>query len=259
MSFQPLVGQGGYAGWRLLNRTAELQKGLIARDPVVARSHAHLRANIAKLSNADDLVSDYRLLSTTLKAFGLENDINSRVFIRRILESDLDDRSSLANRLADKRYRKLAEAFRFDKGASAGSRQDLAETIVERHVAAELESRVGTVDGNLRLALNAQRELPALAGAGATDNTMWYTILGSPPLRKVVEGAFGMSSAFARLPLDRQLQDVKERAGQMFGTESPKAFANPQDLEKLIQRFLLRAQAVTPVQSSYGAALALLS
>lgn len=259
MSFQPLVGQGGYAGWRLLNRTAELQKSLIGRDPAVARSHDHLRAKIDKLSSADDLVSDYRLLDTTLKAFGLENDINSRAFIRRVLESDLDDPKSLANRLGDKRYRQLAEAFRFDKGAAAESRKGLADRIVERHVAAELESRVGTVDGNLRLALNAQRELPALAGSKASDNTMWYTILGSPPLRKVVEGAFGMSSAFARLPLDRQLQDVKEQAGRMFGTESPQAFADPQNLEKMIQRFLLRAQAVSPVQSSYGAALALLS
>ena len=43
MSFQPLVGQGGYAGWRLLARTGEAQKALVARDPQVARDTALVR------------------------------------------------------------------------------------------------------------------------------------------------------------------------------------------------------------------------
>jgi len=257
MSFQPLVGQGGYAGWRLLARTGETQKALVARDPQVARDAAHVREKLGKVGSADELVSDFRLLRTTLSAFGLEADANNRFFIRKVLESDLSDSKSLANRLSDKRYRALAEAFRF--GAGAGPSAKLADEIVGRHVSAELERRVGTIDGNLRMAMSAERELKALGASTASDNTRWYSILGSAPLRKVVEGALGLGTEFGKLPIDRQLAEMKARSGKLFGSESPSVFAEPANVEKLIQRFLVRAQAISPAQSSYNAALVLLS
>lgn len=257
MSFQPVIGSGGYAGWRLIARTGETQKALVARDPQVARDTAHLRANLGKLESAEQLVSDFRLLRTTLSAYGLDADAGNRFFIRKVLDSDLGDPKSLANRLGDKRYRAMAEALGFGSGAKRPAK--LADEIAERHVAAELERRVGTLDGNLRLAMTAKRELQALGRSTATDNTRWYNILGSTPLRKVVEGALGLGAEFGKLPIDRQLSEMKARAGRLFGSESPSLFADAANVEKLIQRFLVRADAVSPAQSSYNAALVLLS
>lgn len=257
MSFQPLIGSGGYAGWKLLSRTADAQKAIIQRDPSVARAAQHVRDNIAEIDEPDDLIKDYRMLSTALSAFGLSEDVGKKAFIRKVLESDLSDPKSFANRLSDKRYKAFAEAFSFhsiDKRPA-----DLADMVVSRHVDAELERRVGTADGNLRLALNAQRELASLAGSEATDNTKWYTILGSAPLRKVFEGALGLGSNFGQLPIDRQLSELKERSGKLLGSESPDALKDPANVEKLIQRFLIRSNAVTSVQSSYSVALTLLS
>lgn len=257
MSFQPFVGSGGYAGWRLLARTGETQRAMVARDPQVARDTAHVRARLSGLDGAESLVSDFRLLQTTLSAFGLEADANNRFFIRKVLESDPGDPKSLANRLSDRRYRALAEAFGF--GAGKGPRAALADEIAERHVSAELERRVGTIDGNLRLAMTAERELKVLGTSGSTDNARWYTILGSAPLRKVVEGALGLGSEFGKLPIDRQLAEMKEKSGKLFGSDSPSVFAEAGNVEKLLQRFLVRAQAVSSAQSSYNAALVLLS
>ncbi|WP_134724592.1 DUF1217 domain-containing protein [Paracoccus luteus] len=259
MSFQPFVGTGGYAGWRLLNRTADQQKAMIARDPAVAQAGRHYRETIGTVQSAEQLVGDFRLLKTTLTAFGLENDLNSRFFIRKVLESDLDDPKSLVNRLSDKRYRALAEVFRFDGSTPKTTTAGFADAIIARHVDAELERRVGTVDGNLRLAMNARRELPPLAASGSTDATKWYTILGSTPLRKVVEGAFNLGSSFAKLPLDRQLLELQGRSERLLGSASPGVLADPAKVEKLIQRFLLTAGNVTPSQSSYSAALTLLT
>ncbi|MBB1491716.1 DUF1217 domain-containing protein [Paracoccus sp. MC1854] len=257
MSFQPVVGQGGYAGWRLLARTGEAQGALVARDPRVARDTAHVRAKLGEVGNAEELVSDFRLLRTSLSAFGLEGDANNRFFIRKVLESDLSDPKSLANRLSDKRYRAMAEAFRFGSGGSPSA--NLAGEIVGRHVSAELERRVGTIDGNLRLAMSAERELKALGASASSDNTRWYNILGSAPLRKVVEGGLGLGADFGKLPIDRQLAEMKTRSGKLFGSDSPSVFAEASNVEKLIQRFLVRAQAISPAQSSYNAALVLLS
>lgn len=257
MSFQPVVGQGGYAGWRLLQRTGEAQRTLVARDPVMARDAAHVRRAFPQVDSAKALVADFRLLQAALSAFGLEADKNNRAFIRKVLESDLGDPKSLANRLGDKRYHAFAEAFGF--GTGRPQRPGLADEIVERHITAEFERRIGTVDGNLRLAMNAERELAALAASDSPDDVRWYRVLGSVPLRKVVEGALGLSADFGKLPIDRQLSELKRRSAKMFGSDSPSVLAAPANLEKLIQRFLIRADAVSAAQSSYNAALVLLT
>lgn len=256
MTFQPLIGAGGYAGWRLLSRTMEMQKTAVARDPSIARDLSHVREKIAKVETADALMSDFRLLKTALSAFGLEGDLNKKFFVRKVLESDLDDPKSFANKLSDKRYRQMAEAFGFAAGKKRSA--SLAEDVAQRHVAAELERRVGNADGNLRLAMNASRELAVLAKSGSSDNARWYSILGSLPVRKVVEGALGLGTGFGKLPIDRQLDDMKAKAAKLLGVSSPAAFADPAVVEKVVQRFLVKAAAATPAQSSYNAALILL-
>lgn len=256
MSYQPVVGAGGYAGWKILSRTATLQRGLIARDPAIARDNEHFRTRMASVTSAEQLVGDSRLLRTALSAYGLEADASKRFFIRKVLESDLADPRSLANRLGDKRYRTMAEAFGFGAGGKRAT--GLVATVTERHVAAELERRVGTADGNLRLAMNAQRELPLLAASGATDRGKWFSILGSMPLRKVFEGALGLGKEFGKLPIDRQADELAERTQRVTGSSSVSAFSDSASVEKLLTRFLVRAGAATGTQSSYNAALALL-
>lgn len=242
MSFQPLVGGGGMAGWRLLQRTSDQQIRLMAKDPAVKRAGDYFRDHIGSVKSADDLVGDYRLLRTALSAFGLEADINSRSLIRKVLESDLSDRSSLANRLTDKRYRQMAEAFGFGAGAKVVRDAGFAANIASRVVAAEFEKRVGAEDDTLRLALSARRELTSLAASSVSDNTKWYTIIGSTPLRTVFTTAFGLGSAFGRLPVERQLDQMKQSAQKVLGSSAVSAMTDPVVRDRLVERFLLRAQ-----------------
>ena len=65
------------------------------------------------MTSAADLVADRRLLKVALGAFGLEGEIDKKAFVRKILEEGTADPASLANRLTDKSYYKLAEAFGF--------------------------------------------------------------------------------------------------------------------------------------------------
>lgn len=59
MNFQPIVGQGGYAGWRLLQRTGELQRSLVAKELSVARDVAYVRERLGSTETAEALVADY--------------------------------------------------------------------------------------------------------------------------------------------------------------------------------------------------------
>lgn len=259
MTYQILIGSGGLSGWNILKRTAEQQKQMLAKDPVVLRSTQYVRENIAKITSAQDLVSDYRMLSVALGAFGLESDIGSKAFIRKILESDRDETSSLVNRLSDKRYLRLANALALDEGngtvAAAGFGDRLNKLFLER----EFERRVGEGDQNLRLALNAQRELQSFASRTASEATLWYEVMGNPPLRKVFETAFGFGSNYGKLPIDRQLQEFTKRAEAVFGSSSFKVIATEKGVDKLVQTFLLRSQVAEGAgQNSYSIALSLL-
>lgn len=259
MSFQILIGAGGLAGWNILKRTAGQQKQILAQDPAVARSSAYFRNNIGRTTSSGELVGDYQLLSVALGAHGLENDIASKAFIRKVLEADRSDEKSLVNRLPDKRYLRLANAFGYDGGGATVSGAGFGERLSQLYLEREFERRVGEGNQNLRLALNAQRELQQMAGRDSSEATMWYEVMGNPPLRKVFEGAFGFSSSYGNLSIDRQLQEFTKKAESVFGSSSFDVIATEKGIDKLIQTFLLRSQIGTDgAQSSYATALTLM-
>lgn len=263
-------GLGGIAGWKVLQRMEERQKEVLARDPVIQRQTGHFRDRLEITGTAEELVGDYRMLSVALGAFGLHDDIGNKAFIKKVLESDLDDRKSLANRLTDKRYLRLAEAFGFhDRNAQTEhsedakkptSKADLADRISSAFLDREFERRVGLGDESLRLALNAQREIESFSTRDSSDKTLWYEVLGSPPLRKVFETAFGYGTQFGKLPVDRQLKEMMKGAERLIGSSSFKTMAEPENTGNLIRNFLVRSEIATITsQNRFSAALALLS
>ena len=70
---------------------------------------------------------------------GLDPDRASAAFIRNVLTSDLSDPGSMANQLADTRYRNLAAAFSFDEdgnappGGAAQTAAQLDQTVFENY------------------------------------------------------------------------------------------------------------------------------
>ncbi|MEM9576307.1 MAG: DUF1217 domain-containing protein [Pseudomonadota bacterium] len=113
MSFLPITLGSGLSGYNYLTRTRDQQQAIFDRDTLNAREVGIAAEKLQNVQTADDLMADRTLLKVTLGAFGLDEDINNRAFIKKILESDLSDNQSLANRLTDKRYLSLAQAFNF--------------------------------------------------------------------------------------------------------------------------------------------------
>lgn len=254
-----LLGAGGLAGWTLLKRTATRQKQMLAADPMVARATGYFRKHIGQTRDGGDLVSDYRLLSVALGAHGLEADIGNKAFLRKVLQSAQSDDKSLVNRLADKRYQQLARAFGYDRGDQTVSSAGFGDRVATLYLEREFERRVGAGDPNLRLALNAQRELRQMAGRSSSETTLWYEVLGNPPLRKVFEQAFGFTPAYGKLPIDRQLAEFTTKAKALFGSSSFAAIGTEKNIDKLVQNFLTRSQLMESAAASpYATALTLL-
>lgn len=243
MSFTPLVPLGGVPGLRFLSRTLPMQEAALARAPEHARPLAHFRATMPGIASAEALVADRRLLTVTLGAFGLDDDLPNRFFIRRVLEGGAEGRDALAMRLADSRYREMAATLGFDRNPPLTRDPALVEELATRYVARQVERAVGAQDENLRLALNARRELPGLARRAGDDDVRWLRILGNPPLRKVVETALGLPKEFAALDLDRQVVELRRRARPALGIDRVEDLGRPETLGRMIDRFLFRAQA----------------
>ena len=258
MSFAPALPLTGYAGWKFLKRTAATQAAVLNAQPEAKRDEAYFREKIGKIDTAADLVSDRRLLKIALGAFGLEGDINSKAFIQKVLEGGTLKEGSLANKLADKQYQKLSATFGFGDFRIPRSKQsDFSDKILSAYKTRAFEVAVGTQNDDLRLALNAERELADLAKKTTTSNdARWYSVLGSTPLRRVFEKALGLPSSFATLDIDRQLEVMKDKAKSQLGSDQLADFSDAAAKETLLRRFLVRSEAEA-YRAQFGASAAL--
>lgn len=260
MTYQPVVPMPGLAGWRFLQRTMPAQTQSFARSTEVARDTAYFEANIGKIDSAEDLVKDRRLLRVALGAFGLSDDINNRAFIQKILEGGVLTPDSLANKLADDRYKDLTKAFGFGDFPVPNTKlSDFGKRITDRFRTQQFAVAVGQQDDSMRLALNAQTALPEIANSSASEDTKWFRIMGTPPLRRIFETALGLPQSFGKLDIDQQLVVFREKAQSQLGVESVAKLAEQDKINQLVDRFLLRAQvSTTPAGSSASVALTLL-
>ncbi|SFR51733.1 Protein of unknown function [Yoonia tamlensis] len=244
MSFQPILPNTGYSGWLFLDRTMEKQQETFSNSQVVVGDTDYFRENIASVRSAEDLVSNPRLLRIALGAFGLDDDINSQFFIRKILEEGTTSDEALANRLSDNRYADLSTAFGLDGIATSPTQNtDFAENIIARYEVRQFERAVGAQDNDMRLAMSVKEGISDILGRNSTKAGQWYSILGNPPMRSVFQTALGLPDNSASIDLERQVEIFQTRAQSVLGTDDLSDFTDPEVQEKLIRMFLIRSEA----------------
>ncbi|MBK5933731.1 uncharacterized protein DUF1217 [Rhodovulum imhoffii] len=259
MSFQPVVPITGYAGWTFLTRTLDRQETLYAQSPEISRKIQYFKENIGKITTAEALVADRRLLEVALGAFGLDGDIDNRFFIKKVLSDDLTDPKALANRLADKRYLSFSKTFGFNNpaGPATGS-AGFADRIAEAFGKKGFEVALGEQDQSLRLALNLTREIGKIADGAVSDDGKWLSVMGSEPLRRVFDKAFNLPQAFAALDLDRQMDTYRAKAARLLGVTQFDQFGSADVQERLIRRFMVHSE-IEAGPSGFGPAQAALA
>lgn len=256
MTYNVQAGNGGYLGWKLLERTSEKQRSVFESDRKIESSRDYFSTNLPSVKSADDLIGDYRLITVALRAFGLDADIGNKAFIRKVLESDPSDKGSLVNRLTDKRYLNLNKAFALNGTESGVGNKISVDKILELYVSRSFEKNIGERYPEIELALNAKRELPSLTSGTSSETTKWYQIISSKPLRKVFEGALGLSSSFSRLPVERQAAELQGRFEKMSGDKISNISVD--SIDKLIKLYLIKSQFTEAPTSPYAAALTIL-
>lgn len=257
MTFQPVIPSGGLVGWRFLQRTYDAQLDSFATSAVNERETRYFLDNISKVQTAEDLVSDRRLLQVALGAFGLEDDINNRFFIQKVLSDGTSADDALSNRLSDKRYREFSEAFGLGPGEIRRTGLvTFMEDIARDNVVSRFEVAVGQSDESMRISLFAQHTLADLAAQEGSADTKWFELMGLPPLRSMMETALGLPSSFGQLDIDKQLGVFKDRLSRLTGSDDLAQFTDEGAIAALTDRYLARSQisqlqnTISPAQTA---------
>src|SRR5688500_11338607 len=102
-----------YLSYDLVNRDIQGSLNRISKQTQISNEAKYYQDNIGKITNIDEFLDDYRLFSYAMTAHGLEEMIYAKAFMKQVLESDLSDDNSFANRLTDERYKNIAAAYNF--------------------------------------------------------------------------------------------------------------------------------------------------
>lgn len=207
---------------------------LVNKGPQVSANVAYYEANIGDVKSVDDLLSNRnrKLLTVALGAFGLESQVDAKGLLRKLLSEDPTSTSSLAQRMADTRYQRFAQAFaslRNDGGAAIGTSTNV-EAVVAAYQNTQYEKAVGRTDTAARQALYFSRVAPEATGS-------IYQVLSDKTLAAVVREAYGLPAETGALDVDQQVRQLKAK-----GFDYSK-LADEKYVGTLINRFLASQDA----------------
>ena len=99
--------------YRLIARDIDKSLERMGNQPAIKRESEYFRANIGKVTSAEEFLADTRLFNYAMKAFGLSDMAYAKGFMKKVLQEGVTDPNSLANKLTDKRYAEFAAVFDF--------------------------------------------------------------------------------------------------------------------------------------------------
>ena len=196
---------------------------LTARTPVVATATTYWNANIGKVKSADDLVANPRLFAYAMTAFGLDDMINAKALIRKVLAGGVTDASALANTLKNPRLLAFAKSFDFaSRGSGVTQTASATTAVAAAYVRQTLEKTQGSDNPGVQLALYFSRN--------AAKITSVYDILADRSLLTVVQTALGISPSTSSQNIDVQAANLK----RILNVAD---FSDPAKLAKFVARF----------------------
>ena len=198
-------------------------QSMVADQPAVKTASEYYAANIGKVTSIQDFVSNYRLLSYALDAYGLGDQVNSTALVKQVLEGGVSNPKSLANTLSNPNWAKFAAAFNFAAdGAPSISTASAIKTTTSAYVEQQLETDEGEQDPGVQLALYFQRVAPTESSG--------IQIMGDENLLDVVQTIFG-------LPPETTGTNIDDEAAEISRLAPASQLQNSKDLQQLTERF----------------------
>ena len=204
------------------NNLARYQK-MTAAEPQVKLATQYYQDNIGKITTINQFVSNYRLLSYALNAYGLGKYVNDTALVTKVLQQGTTSSKALANTLSNPNWNTFAKAFNFSAtGTSAPGSSASVSTTTSDYVEQQLESDQGQNDPGVELALYFKRVAPTVTNS--------YGILGDANLLQAVQTIFGLAPTTSAAQIDQEAAAIAKLA-------PVSDLQNPTKLNTLITRF----------------------
>jgi hypothetical protein len=206
----------------------------VAQQPVNARQTTDYLERISSIDSVDAFLDDPGIYTYALKAHGLEDMGYAKAFIRKVLVEGADNPDAFANRLADPRYKELAQTFNFARYGETATVFDRAQLgTVDKFNRETLETEAGLDNEAVRLALYFQRQAPK------ANN--FFDIIADPALAKVAQVLAGLPASIGAIDIDKQAELFSQRIDLA-------ELKDPAKLELQIERFAALWDAETDNQ-----------
>lgn len=240
----PIAGMGASLALDVVDAVRTREIARLRDSPADARGIETFRERIAGIESAADLVEDPELYGFVMRAFDLEDRIFAKGMMRRIIESDPNDRTSLVNRLTDPRFERLNDALGLHDGSRPLTDPRRQEEVVDRYLATRFEGSIARQDDIVGAALAFRR------AAAEIDNP--YDVLKDPEISEVMRRALGLPDAMATLDVDRQAEMIS-------GRFDLSRLSDPNEVEKIVRKYVVVAEALSGASAASNAAVRLLS
>ncbi|AIL98692.1 DUF1217 domain-containing protein [Sinorhizobium meliloti] len=219
-----------YLDYNLIARDMKLSLRRVSEQTIVARDTQYYRENIGSVASVDEFLADYRLYSYAMKAYGLADMIESVAFMRKVLESDLSDDNSFANKLTDERYRDFTMAFSFSGGTAVSQTE------------AQLDEMIGLYNTSIASIGETQKEETRYYNVMIDKVTSVDQLLNNDRLRTYVFTVFGIDeSTYSRETLRKVLSS---------NADDPDSYENTVLEPRLSELEAARADAQAKLQQS---------
>lgn len=240
MSFRPTLPLTGLPGWSLLTSTRTRQEAAFVNTAQQRTLIAGFERGFPKVKSVDDLLKNRDVLQVVLGAFGLQDDLANKGFIRRVISDGTESPSALANRLTDKRYFALARALsHLGPNGTREPSSEISEKLKKDFQSRSFEVAVGEANQNFRLAMAFERELSSVLSNFSSDRARWFAILGNPPLRTVLETSLGLPKQIGSLPIEQQVKNLQTAMKKRFNISEVQEIAEKVSVKNITQRFII--------------------
>ena len=240
MTFQPVLPLPGLAGWNFLKETYDSQLDTYSKSPQIQRDIEYFKEKFAQPLAVEDFLSDPRLRRISLTAFGLNGEEWKTGYIRNILEEVQDPESTFLQRLNNTQYTNFAKSLEPADGFINLLSSEI-DTIAARFAAESFELAIGSQNDSMRLALNFRDGIGEVVTEDSTDEAVLFKLLGSEPIRAVLDTALGIPADLAQLDIDRQAEYLNDRLKSQFGISNVQELKDPEVVEQVLKRFQILA------------------
>lgn len=203
----------------------EFQKFRERKD--IQKDIEYFKENIGSVKTVDELFesSNHRLLKFVLSAYDLESEAQYPGKIRKILESDLTDVDSLANRFKDPRFLQLTKDLNLNfMGLTKLQLGSTIQDLATRYERIAYEKHLDEQAPGVRAAIEFNRRIK--------DVTLTSQLLGDTVMREVITVANNIPKEIAYQEVDSQVTAV-ERKVDLNTLKS-----DQNEIEKMVMRYL---------------------